>query len=179
MAAGGDGRYPVAAMAKKQGTKKSAADATQFLVRNRRASHDYQIHETIEAGIVLVGSEVKSLRDARGSLTEAYAEIRGDEAWLVGAQINEYPWANLFNHEPTRRRKLLLHRRQIRRLGIKTQQRGFTLVPLSIYLKEGKIKVELALGTGKRFFEKREAAREADAKREVDRALKGHALKRQ
>lgn len=172
MAAGGEGRYPVAAMAKKQGTKQSGSDATQVLVRNRRASHDYQIHERMEAGIVLFGSEVKSLRAARGSLTEAYAEIHNDEAWLVGVQINEYAWANQFNHEPTRRRKLLLHKREIRRLGIKTQQRGFTLVPLSIYLKDGKIKVELALGTGKRFFEKRDAKLEADAKREVDRAIK-------
>lgn len=157
-------------MAKKQGSKQR--DGAQVLVRNRRASHDYQIHETLEAGLVLVGSEVKALRQAKGSLSDAYAEIRDGEAWMVGAQINEYKWANQFNHDPQRRRKLLLHKRQIRKLAIKTQQRGFTLVPLSMYLKDGKIKVELAVATGKRFYEKRDTAREADAKREIDRELK-------
>ena len=141
-------------------------------MRNRRASHDYHIHETLEAGVVLVGSEVKSLRDARAALGDAYITIEGGESWLMGAQINEYPWANQFNHDPTRRRKLLLHKREIRRLAVKTQQRGFTIVPLSMYLKEGKIKVEIALVTGKRQFEKRDAAREADAKREIDRIMK-------
>jgi SsrA-binding protein len=164
-------------MAKKQGSKQTTSDGAQVLVRNRRASHDYQIHETVEAGIVLVGSEVKALREAKGSLGEAYAEIRDGEAWLVGAQVNEYKWANQFNHDPQRRRKLLLHKHQIRRLGIKTQQRGFTLVPLSMYLKDGKVKVELALATGKRFYEKREASREADARRELDREIKSRLAK--
>lgn len=170
-------RYPGAAMAKKQGSKQAASDGTQVLVRNRRASHDYQIHETVEAGIVLVGSEVKALRGSKGTLGDAYAEIQNGEAWLVGAQITEYEWANQFNHEPQRKRKLLLHKREIRRLTIKTQQRGFTLVPLSMYLKSGKVKVELALATGKKFYEKREAAREADARREIDRELKKQKLK--
>lgn len=143
-----------------------------MLVRNRRALHDYQIDETIEAGIVLVGSEVKSLREAHGNLNDAYAEIRNDEVWLNNAQIQEYPWANQFNHEPTRPRKLLLHKREIRRLAIKTQQRGFTLIPLAIYLNEGKIKVELGLAEGKKLYEKREATREAEAQRDIDRAMK-------
>ncbi|WP_428268143.1 SsrA-binding protein SmpB [Haliangium sp.] len=157
---------------KKRGPVTTVPDDARVLVRNRRARHDYEIHELIEAGVVLVGSEVKSLRDARGNLNDAYVEIRGREAWLVAAQIQEYPWANQFNHEPTRRRKLLLHRREIRRLAIKIQQRGFTLIPLSMYLKNGKIKVELALAVGKARYEKREASREAEAQREIDRVLK-------
>jgi SsrA-binding protein len=159
-------------MSKKQRTKSTIPDGARVLVRNRRALHDYDIEETMEAGIVLVGSEVKSLRDARGNLQDAYAEIRNDEMWLVNAQIQEYPWANQFNHEPMRPRKLLLHKREIRRAAVKTQQRGFTLIPLAIYLKEGRIKVELALAAGKKLYEKREATREAEAQRDIDRALK-------
>lgn len=147
-------------------------EGVKVLVRNKKALHDYQIHERIEAGMVLVGSEVKSLREARASLAEGYAEIRDGEAWLLNVQINEYPWAHQFNHDPTRKRKLLLHKDQIRKLGIKTQQRGYTLVPLAIYLKDGKMKVELALATGKRTFEKREAAKAQTAKREMDQAVK-------
>ena len=159
-------------MAKKQRTKSVIPDGARVLVRNRRALHEYEVEETLEAGIVLVGSEVKSLRDAHGNLNDAYAEIRNDEVWLNNAQIQEYPWANQFNHEPMRPRKLLLHRREIRRLAIKTQQRGFTLIPLAIYLTEGKIKVELALAEGKKQYEKREATREAEDQRDIDRAMK-------
>jgi SsrA-binding protein len=159
-------------MAKKQRTNSVVPDGARVLVRNRRALHDYQIDETIEAGIVLLGSEVKSLRDAHAHLNDAYAEIRNDEVWLNNAQIQEYPWANQFNHEPMRPRKLLLHKREIRRLAIKTQQRGFTLVPLAIYLNEGKIKVELGLAEGKKLYEKREATREAEDQRDIDRAMK-------
>jgi SsrA-binding protein len=158
-------------MAKKQRTKSTVPDGARVLVRNRRALHDYAIEETMEAGIVLLGSEVKSLRDARANLNDAYAEIRDSELWLVNAQIQEYPWANQFNHEPMRRRKLLLHKREIRRAAVKTQ-RGFSLIPLSIYLKDGKIKVELALAVGKKLYEKREATREAEAQRDIDRALR-------
>lgn len=159
-------------MAKKQRTQSVMPEGARVLVRNRRALHDYEIHESVEAGIVLVGSEVKSLREGHANLNDAYAEIHDHEAWLVNAQIKEYPWANQFNHEPTRKRKLLLHKREIRRLEVKTQQRGLTLIPLAIYLKNGKIKVELALASGKRLFEKREASREAEAQREIDRELK-------
>lgn len=159
-------------MAKKQRTKSVIPDGARVLVRNRRALHDYEIEETIEAGAVLVGSEVKSLREAHGNLNDAYAEIRNEEVWLYNATIQEYPWANQFNHEPTRPRKLLLHKREIRRLAIKTQQRGFTLIPLAIYLNEGKIKVELGLAEGKKQYEKREATREAEAQRDIDRAMK-------
>lgn len=146
-------------------------EEVRVLVRNRRASHDYEIHETVQAGMVLVGSEVKSLRDARATLTDGYVVFREGEAWLMGVKINEYPWANLFNHDPERPRKLLLHKREIARLATKCQQRGFTLIPLSISLERGKMKVELALATGRKQYEKRDAAREADAKREMDRAM--------
>jgi len=158
-------------MAKAKGGK-HATDGTRILVRNRRAKHDYQLHDTFEAGIVLVGSEVKSLRDAGATLSDGYVDIHHGEAWLQGVKINEYPWANQFNHEPLRRRKLLLHRREIDRLAILAQQRGYTIVPLSMYLKGGKIKVEIATATGKRQYEKRDSAREADAKREIAQAMK-------
>jgi len=160
-------------MAKKRKKTDFGPDGAKVLVKNKKALHDYQIHERIEAGLVLVGSEVKSLREARASLAEGYAEIRNGEAWLVGVQIKEYPWAHQFNHDPTRKRKLLLHRGEIRKLGIKTQQRGFTLVPLAIYLNDkGKMKIELALATGKRLYEKRESSKEQTAKREIAHAIK-------
>ena len=159
-------------MARRKTSRTATPDGVKVLVRNRRAFHDYQIEDRVEAGLVLLGSEVKSLREGTASLTDAYAEIRGVEAWLVGVQIKEYPWANRFNHEPLRDRKLLLHRAEIRKLAVKTQQRGYTLVPLSLYLKDGKIKTELGLATGKRQYEKRQAAKEATARREVEQALR-------
>jgi SsrA-binding protein len=159
-------------MAKPAGKKKPDDDGVRVLARNRRARHDYAIEETYEAGISLVGSEVKSLRDARVALTDAYAELRGGEAFLVNAQIDEYPWANQFNHDPRRTRKLLLHRQELRKLTVKTDQRGYSLIPLSIYLKNGKIKVELGLGVGRKHYEKRDAKREAEAKREIEQATR-------
>lgn len=162
-------------MAKNKRTQTAIPEGATVLVRNRRALHDYEVHEVMEVGVVLLGSEVKSLRDAHANLSDAYAEIHSDEAWLFNAQINEYPWANQFNHEPTRRRKLLLHKQEIRRLAIKTQQRGLTLIPLAVYLKEGKIKIELALATGKKMFEKRDSNRETEAQRDIDRAMSRNA----
>ena len=159
-------------MARKRKKKSDLPEGVKILVRNKRAYYDYDISERLEAGISLLGSEVKSLRDQRGSLSEGYVEIHDGQAWLVGATINEYPWANQFNHEPKRRRRLLLHRREIRKLYVKTSQRGFTLVALAIYLKDGKIKIEIGLARGKRQYEKRQSVKEADAKREVDRAMK-------
>lgn len=165
---------PCAAVARKKSSQKgSASSGNKVLVRHRKARREYEIHETLEAGISLVGSEVKSLRESHGSIGEAYIDIRRGEAWLVGATIKEYAWANQFNHEPDRDRRLLLHKREIGRLAIKVQQRGFTLIPLSVYLKNGRIKVELGLATGKKLYEKRDATREADAKREIERAMKG------
>jgi len=159
-------------MARRRRQQKRDPEGVTILLRNRRAFHDYQISERIEAGMVLLGSEVKSLREGRGSLAEGYAEIRNGEAWLVAVQIKEYPWANQFNHEPVHDRKLLLSKREIRRLAIKTQQRGFTLVPLSIYDRDGKLKVELGLAAGRRQYEKREVARAAEASREIDQELR-------
>ncbi len=138
------------------------------LLRNRKARHEYVIDETLEAGMVLVGSEVKSLREGSGSLVDAYAEVRGGELWLRNAKIDAYPWANQFNHEPLRDRKLLAHRREIKRLASKARDKGYTLVPLEIYLKDGRIKVEIALARGKRQFEKRQAKRAEEARREME-----------
>jgi SsrA-binding protein len=159
-------------MARRRRQRKQDPEGVKILVRNRRAFYDYQISERVEAGLVLVGSEVKSLREGRASLAEGYAEIRNGEAWLVAVQIKEYPWANQFNHDPLRERKLLLGKREIRRLAIKTQQRGYTLVPLAIYDRDGKLKVELGLAAGKRKYEKRDAARAAEAGREIDQELR-------
>ena len=156
----------------KAGTAKPSDDAVKILVRNRRALHDYAIEDRIEAGIALMGSEVKSLRDQRASLSEGYVAVRGGEAWLVGVQINEYPWAHQQNHAPTRERKLLLHRREIGKLDSKLTLKGYSAVPLAIYLKNGRIKVEIGVGRGKRQYEKRETVKEAEAKRDIDRALR-------
>jgi SsrA-binding protein len=147
-------------------------DEVKILIRNRRAFHDYDITDRLEAGLSLVGSEVKSLRDQRASIGEGFIEIRDRQAWLVGVTINEYPWANQFNHDPLRRRRLLLHKREIAKLDVKVAQKGYTLVPLAIYLKAGRIKLELGVARGKRQYEKREATKAAEAKREVDRAMK-------
>jgi len=156
----------------KTGSAKSGDDAIKVLVRNRRALHEYAIEERLEAGIALTGSEVKSLRDQRASLGEGYIAIRGGEVWLVGVQINEYPWAHQQNHLPTRERKLLLHRREIGKLDTRLTQKGYSAVPLAIYVKNGRIKVEIGVGRGKKQYEKRETVKEAEAKREIDRALR-------
>ena len=154
--------------------KDKAAAGEKVLVRNKKATHDFAISEKFEAGISLVGSEVKSLREQNVNITDAYVEIRGGEAWLINAQIQPYPWANQFNHEPRRKRKLLLHRAEIKKLDIKTSQRGFSMVPLSMYMKNGKVKVEFGLGKGKREFEKRSSKKDQEAKREIARAMKEH-----
>jgi SsrA-binding protein len=152
--------------------KPKADGERRILVRNRKATHDFEISEIYEAGIQLLGSEVKSLRDSHASIAEGFVEIRGGEAFLVNVQIEEYPWANQFNHEPKRRRKLLLHKREIGKLGKLTDQKGMTLLPISIYLKGGTIKVEVAVGRGKKQYEKRESKRADEAKREIDRAMR-------
>lgn len=140
---------------------------------NRRARFNYFIDETYEAGLVLVGSEVKSLRDGKANLTDSYAQIRKGEAFLVNAHISPYPGANQFNHEPKRTRKLLLHGREIERLTGKTQERGFTLVALRLYFKNGRAKVEIGLGRGKKLYDKRETLKRKMAEREVERSIKG------
>ena len=149
---------------------KPAPDEKKVLVRNKKARHEYVLDDKIEAGISLVGSEVKSLREAAGNLVDAYCQIRGGEVWLVAAQISPYPWANQFNHEPRRDRKLLLHKTEIKRLATKVREKGYTLIPTEIYLKKGRIKVEVALARGKKQFEKRESKKAAEAKREMEAA---------
>jgi SsrA-binding protein len=138
---------------------------------NRRAFHDYFIDERYEAGLVLVGSEVKSLRAGRANLKDAYARFFGDELYLVGAHVSPYAPASQFGHEPTRHRKLLLHKKEIERLRGKIQERGLTLVPLRLYWSKGRAKAELGLGRGKKFHDKREAIRERTERREIDRAM--------
>ncbi len=144
----------------------------KVIARNRRARHDYHIEDTYEAGLVLTGTEVKSLRAGRASLTEAYGQLTGDELWLHGLHIPEYAQGTWTNHEPRRARKLLLHRKEIDRLASQVAERGFTIVPLSLYFSDGKAKVELALARGKRTYDKRHDLAQRDAAREVDRALR-------
>ena len=138
---------------------------------NRKARHDYLIEETYEAGLILTGSEVKSLRAGRANLKDSHARITGGEAFLIGTHISPYGPAVHTGHEPTRARKLLLHRRELARLIGKVKERGFTLVPLRLYFKGPYAKVELALARGKRKYDKRAALREKDVKREMERAM--------
>lgn len=142
-------------------------------IANKKAHFDYEILEKVEAGLVLVGSEVKSLRSGQASLAEAYARIDDGEAWLIGANIQTYPFANIMNHEPLRPRKLLLHRRQIKRLADQTTLRGLTIVPLAIYFSKGKAKCEIALAKGKTHGDKRETIRRREQQRDIARAMRG------
>jgi SsrA-binding protein len=142
------------------------------MLTNRRARHDYDLLETVEAGLVLTGSEVKSLRRGGGSIAEAYARIRGGEAFLEGATIPIYEEASYNNHAIDRSRKLLLHRREIDELRAAVERRGLTLVPLRLYFQGGRAKLELALARGRKRHDKRRAEAERDAKREIDRAMR-------
>ena len=145
---------------------------TKLITENRRARYDYHLLDRIEAGVQLTGTEVKSLRDGGAQLGQAYAEIRDGEAWLVGASISEYAGGNIANHRPERDRKLLLHRREIDSLYGKVREKGLTLVPTRLYFKDGKVKVEIALGRGKDKGDKRRSIADRDAKRQMERALK-------
>jgi SsrA-binding protein len=144
----------------------------QTIVVNRRARHDYAIEETLEAGLVLSGTEIKSIRAGRVNLAEAYARIERGEAWLIGAHIAPYEQGNRYNHEPTRTRKLLLHRDQIAELVGRTQARGQTLVPLRLYIRDGMAKLELGIARGKKTHDKRRAIAERDMRRELERDAK-------
>jgi SsrA-binding protein len=146
--------------------------AKDTITDNRRARRDYTIIDTVEAGLVLSGTEVKSLREGKASLAEAFATVRNGEAWLVQAHIPEYSHGNRANHEPTRQRKLLLHRREIERLEKFTADQGRTLVPLKLYWKDGRAKLLVGLGEGKRKHDKRADLAKRDAQRAIDRALK-------
>jgi SsrA-binding protein len=142
------------------------------IARNRRAYHDYHIDDTYEAGLVLTGTEVKSLRAGRASLADGFAQISDGEVWLHNVHIPEYVQGTWTNHTPRRIRKLLLHRKEIDRLASKTAEQGLTLIPLSLYFKDGNVKVELGVARGKRTYDKRQALARRDAAREIDRALK-------
>jgi SsrA-binding protein len=146
--------------------------AEKLIAENRRARHDYQLLDRVEAGLVLTGTEVKSLRDGRATLAQSWADIRDGEAWLQGAEIAIYDQGNRANHEPTRPRKLLLHRREIDRLYGQVREKGLTLVPTKLYFKDGRVKVELALARGKDVRDKRRAVADREARRDMERALK-------
>ena len=139
---------------------------------NRRAQHDYHILRTLEAGLSLLGTEIKSIREGRVSIREAYVRPQNGEMWLVGAHVAHYPPAGATNHDPTRNRRLLLHRRQVRELAREVEAEGLTLVPLRLYLKDGRAKLEIALGRGKKQYDKRAAIAKREAERQVQRALR-------
>src|SRR4051812_40745748 len=162
-------------MAKNTGKAKGKADDDSFhiVARNRRARFEFDLLEKVEAGIVLTGTEVKSLRNGKASLEEAYAGIDGNEVWLFGCDIPEYLQANRMNHKPKRPRKLLLHRREIDKLVAKASERGLTIVPLKLYFKEGIAKVEICIARGRKLYDKRDALKKQDARRDMDRALRG------
>jgi len=153
---------------------KSRLEQQKTIAQNRRARHNYYIEDTVEAGIALIGTEVKSLRSGRVSLNDSYAEIVGGEVILQNAHIDQYEPASRFNHNPLRPRRLLLHKREIRKLQSKVAERGYTLVPLSLYFnRDGRVKVELALARGKKIYDKREAIKEREQAMESRRAVRG------
>jgi len=147
-------------------------DGQHVIATNRRARHEYHIEETYEAGVALTGTEVKTLRERRVSLQEAFARVEGGEVWLYHMHIPPYEAGNIFNHDPLRRRKLLLHRSEIRRLFAKAQQKGYTLIPLRVYFRHGVAKIELGVARGKKQYDKRESVARRDALREIDKAVK-------
>ena len=155
----------------KTAAKKSDREGVKIVAQNRSASYNYHLLDTLEAGLVLVGTEVKSLREGKGTLREAYAEIRAGEAWLINSHIPEYQPGGPRNHDPLRKRKLLLNRREIERFFVQTQQKGMTVVPLKIYFRDGIAKCELAVGKGKKFHDRREAERQKEAKKEANEAM--------
>ena len=152
-------------------SKKKDEDGIKIICRNKRAFHEYVILDRLECGLVLTGTEVKSLREGSASLEDAYAKIEDEEVWLLGSDIPEYTMGNRMNHKPKRPRKLLLHRNEIAKFAAKASQRGLTLVPLRMYFKEGRAKVELAVAQGKQLHDKRQAQKMAEAQREMRRAM--------
>jgi SsrA-binding protein len=151
--------------------KKGEDDGVKVICRNKRAFHEYEVLESLECGVALTGTEVKSLRDGHASLEDAYAKLEGGEVWMIGSDVPEYAMGNRMNHKPKRPRKLLLHRREINKFAGKATQKGFTLVPLRLYFRDGLAKVELAVARGKQLHDKRQAAKKADAQREMRRAM--------
>ena len=153
---------------------KKATEGIKVVATNRKARHDYAIEDTIEAGIVLIGSEIKSIRGGQVNLRDSYASIEGGEVWLHNTHIAPYDPASRFGHEPRRKRKLLLHKRQIARLASRVQEKGYTLIPLRMYLRNNRAKVELALARGKRQYDKRAAIAKREDQRRAQRALREH-----
>lgn len=154
-------------MAKKTDNK----DGVKFIAKNRKARHEYHILDTWEAGLVLLGTEVKALREGRCNLGDGYGEMRGGEAWLCKVHIGPYEQAHRENHEPFRRRKMLLSRREIRKLVPRIEEKGLTLIPLSLYFKKGLVKVELGLGRGKKLHDKRDSQAKHDVERRIAREV--------
>lgn len=144
----------------------------KVIVQNRRARHDYHVLESHEAGIELQGTEVKSLRNGHITLKDSYAHVENGQMYLVGAHINPYEQGNIFNHDPERPRRLLMHKREINKLGTRVAEKGLTLIPLSFYFKQGKVKVEIGLCQGKHTVDKRDTLREREAQRDTQRAVK-------
>lgn len=158
-------------MAGKKKKDSAEKDEVQVICRNRRAFHEYEVTDRLECGVVLVGTEVKSLRDGHCLLEDAYAKLDDGELWLIGCEIPEYAMGNRMNHKAKRPRKLLLHRRELAKFAEKSSQRGFTLVALSLYFKNGRAKVEVAVARGKQLHDKRESLKKADAQRDIQRAM--------
>lgn len=144
----------------------------KILARNKRAYFEYTVDETLECGIELQGTEVKSIKIGKFSFTDSYGKIKNNELWLIGFHISPYPFGNLFNHDPDRVRKLLVHKEEIKRLKRKVDEKGFTLVPVSFYLKKGRVKVELGLCKGKKLHDKRESIKQRDLAREAQREMR-------
>ncbi|HXN28008.1 MAG TPA: SsrA-binding protein SmpB [Candidatus Acidoferrales bacterium] len=165
----GPGGYDSSAVKSKP--DKSQHEGVKIVAQNRQASYNYHLLDSLEAGMVLVGTEVKTLREGKGTLREAYAEIRLGEAWLVNCHIPEYLAGGYRNHDPLRKRKLLLNRREIDRLLVQTQQKGMTIVPTKIYFRDGIAKCELAVAQGKKFHDRRESEKQKEAKREASEAM--------
>ncbi|HYI25271.1 MAG TPA: SsrA-binding protein SmpB [Thermomicrobiales bacterium] len=159
-------------MAKKQGTGQESSPANRTVTQNRRAFHDYFIDESVEAGIVLTGSEIKSIRDGKITIGEAYVRVDNGELWLIGANITPYSHGAYANHEPSRPRKLLVHRKQIEQLREETERKGMTLVPLRVRLKDGRAKVDVGVARGKKLYDKRQAVAEREAERNIQRVMK-------
>lgn len=151
---------------------KDTEEQTELIVRNKRARLDYEILDTWEAGLVLTGTEVKALRDGRANLTDAFGIVNDGEVFLLNLHIGAYGHGNVYNHEPTRTRKLLLHKREIRRMIGAVERQGLTLVPLDLYFKHGRVKTRIALARGKQQHDKREDLKKKDADREIARALR-------
>ncbi len=158
-------------MAKKKSAKKTGDPNSKTVCRNRKARHLFDILDELECGIALCGSEVKSIRNAKISIDEAYARMKDGELWLFNADIAEYPQASVMNHEPKRPRKLLLHKRELEKFAASAEQQGHTLIPLAVYFSRGIVKVNIALAKGRKLYDKREKLRQKEDKRDIRRAM--------